>query len=319
MRGFSTWQIAVATAWLIAGLVPLPAAAQVEAEALRASARINAIERSAPSDVIITRSSGERANARVYDYLYEGDRIDLAGQQTSIVIDIRGEGRRRLTAERNRSFTLGVAGDGAGGAGIADTVMTTFRRLRAVIGGPRLPVLVETVGRGERVAEDALTAELASAFAAFDPVQKVADNVQLIVPLWSGHVSEVALSSDAQDQQAVLLRPFGKQYARLPLPDNFVSGQLTIRGLDGQLSTLQIRRADAATVPETMEGTDSFERRELATAMWLLTDAPADRRLEGFSRLVLLAESDFVAAEILRDAAQTDFRSTGGLADPARP
>lgn len=294
----------LAAALICANLMAEPVPAQSTAAAARSYGRIAAIRATDASDVQILSSGGVRRQARTYDYLQPGDQVLINGATTTVVVETRRHGRRTLTAD---SPTF-VAPSG-GGRALGAEVARFLGRFDYMFERGARPLSRPTAARGEGNGE---WEDARSNFAlALEGPQSVSPSLIQLAPVWNGNAAMVKLELEGEPDP-VVRRVFGKQIVRLPLAADARGGTLTLEPVEGRAVSIVIRRADPPILPAFVSGARDDAERDLAAALWLLTEAGPEWRLEGLSRLALQSESDPVAAQLL------DGFLTDPLAAPAQ-
>lgn len=274
--------------------LPLPATAQGaratrEPDALSALARIEAITRVKPDDVLILRRDGHRSLANVYDRLYRGDRILMAGQQTSIGLRRRNGAGIETVRARDQSE---IVFDGADPAPFTTSVQRLFARLGFWYSrGPALPQ-VHAARNADSLAQTVPPARLTRAFA---PVQYLTNERETVLVYWRGSATRAGLAPAGTLAPDALI-VVGRRAARLTVPRVEQSGSVLITDDAGRTVRIRLmRRPRPPRIPGWISGLESRAERELAMAGWLTLDGPREWRLEGASRLAELAESDLTA------------------------
>lgn len=264
--------------------------AQAGADVLRAVARVEQIERGAENEVLLLRADGTRRPARIYDYLYAGDRLRLTGQSTRVRIRrARGAGTEVLTAVRNSEVSFSERAPT-----LPEKVYTLVSRLVYWWGDSGRSIPTSAHSRSFNPQDLSLpgTAQLP-----LRPVlaerQLLHSKRDLVVPVWSGRaVRLVGRGPGGKELFQTLV--IGKNATRIRLAR---AVELHLIGLNGESVRIRLGRGDPAPLlpawidPRSPEG-------GLAAATWLATEGPVEWRLEGYSRLAELAEQDLAAQSI---------------------
>ncbi len=235
----------------------------------------------------------ERVTAFVYQWLYEGDQIEIAGDAEVSISLAKGE--KQVFTKNTNGISLHEKSVNdirknqnsvPGKIEIAMGVWKALERQRKSI-----PYFNKVRGstRNLVITEDPLLPS---------GLQYLPADYEQIALLWKGGPAEVISTSV---EKTIEMPSDNRSYLVMPISKNQPENIISLRSQD---ISWQIKIASTIPVPQGLNESDlTTSLSQLARALWILKEGPREWRLFALSELVRLARTGFFPAEELWKAA----------------
>jgi len=240
-----------------------------------------------------------RTAAKVYQRLYQGDRIEITGA-TKVYVTLAQEEERIFTHETNHQPLYGKTIKNIDKSRYSWTsIMASISNALDLIGRSRMPVPVNSSVRGVGFLENVPLLPSGLQYLPIDYDQ--------VAILWQGSSTNIAITTSKETTE-IKPEKHSRTCAFIPITTNQLAIKINSKERNIGWS---IHFSSATPLPSGMDEPDpASATARMTRALWILKDGPVEWRMFALSEIASLSEEGVFAAEELWDAA-----CSGELAD----